>query len=205
MTSRKKKVILIQFFLLCTGLTIFLFTYINFEKINPNKIISKETKTEIDKKIEKGTDSKNIFYDIKYTGIDLSGNRYILKAKEAENDKLVEGLLNLKSVSTTFYFKDNKNLTIYSDFGMYNNKTLDMTFEKNVRGSYEESILLAEKGEYLNSKNLLIITEKVSIKDFRGTMLADKLIFDIKKNTLDISSSENKKINANLTLNEKDF
>jgi len=205
MTSRKKKVILIQFFLLCTGLTIFLFTYINFEKINPNKIISKETKTEIDKKIEKGTDSKNIFYDIKYTGIDLSGNRYILKAKEAENDKLVEGLLNLKSVSTTFYFKDNKNLTIYSDFGMYNNKTLDMTFEKNVRGFYEESILLAEKGEYLNSKNLLIITEKVSIKDFRGTMLADKLIFDIKKNTLDISSSENKKINANLTLNEKDF
>tara|TARA_A100001015_G_scaffold64221_1_gene70885 strand:- start:203 stop:820 length:618 start_codon:yes stop_codon:yes gene_type:complete len=205
MISRKKKVILIQFFLLCSGLIIFLFTYINFEKINPNKIISKETKTEIDKKIEKGTDSKNIFYDIKYTGIDLSGNRYILKAKEAENDKLVEGLLNLKSVSTTFYFKDNKNLTIYSDFGMYNNKTLDMTFEKNVRGSYEESILLAEKGEYLNSKNLLIITEKVSIKDFRGTMLADKLIFDIKKNTLDISSSENKKINANLTLNEKDF
>ena len=205
MISRKKKVILIQFFLLCTGLTIFLFTYINFEKINPNKIISKETKTEIDKKIEKGTDSKNIFYDIKYTGIDLSGNRYILKAKEAENDKLVEGLLNLKSVSTTFYFKDNKNLTIYSDFGMYNNKTLDMTFEKNVRGFYEESILLAEKGEYLNSKNLLIITEEVLIKNFKGTVLADKLIFDIKKNTLDISSSENKKINANLNLNEKDF
>ena len=205
MISRKKKVILIQFFLLCSGLIIFLFTYINFEKINPNKIISKETKTEIDKKIKKGTDSKNIFYDIKYTGIDLSGNRYILKAEEAENDNFVEGLLNLKFVSATFYFKDNKNLTIYSDFGMYNNKTLDMTFEKNVRGSYEESILLAEKGEYLNSKNLLIITEKVSIKDFRGTMLADKLIFDIKKNTLDISSSENKKINANLTLNEKDF
>ena len=205
MISRKKKVILIQFFLLCTGLTIFLFTYINFEKINPNKIISKETKTEIDQKIKKVADSKNIFYDIKYTGIDLSGNRYILKAKEAENDKLVEGLLNLKSVSTTFYFKDNKNLTIYSDFGMYNNKTLDMTFEKNVRGFYEESILLAEKGEYLNSKNLLIITEEVLIKDFKGTMLADKLIFDIKKNTLDISSSENKKINENLNLNEKDF
>ena len=36
--------------------------------------------------------------------------------------------------------------------GIYNNKTLDMIFEKNVKANYEESKLFAEKAEYSNSK-----------------------------------------------------
>ena len=198
MTIRKKKILLIQLLLLFAGLFLLIFTYINFEKTSSNKIFTKEIKSEIDKKIKSDVSSKNTFYDIEYSGIDLSGNRYILRAKEAVNDQTVEGLLNLKFVNATFYFKNNKNLNIYSDTGFYNNKTLDMTFENNVNGFYEGSTLKAEKAEYFNLKNLLIITEDVKLQDFRGTMLAEKLIFDIEKNTLDISSSENKNVNANL-------
>ena len=39
--------------------------------------------------------------------IDLTGNRYILKSKEAISDKNNEDVLNLKLVEAVFYFKDN--------------------------------------------------------------------------------------------------
>ena len=48
------------------------------------------------------------FYNIEYSGLDLNGNRYILKSKEAffwikSNLKL----FNMKFVEANFYFKDN--------------------------------------------------------------------------------------------------
>ena len=81
---------------------------------------------------------------------------------------------------------------------MYNNKTLDIIFNEKVVGEYEGSELFAGKAEYYNSKNFLIISENVRMKDIRGTILAEKLIFDIKKNKLNISSSDDKKIYANI-------
>ena len=101
-------------------------------------------------------------------------------------------------MDATFYFKDDTILYVTSDFGLYNNKTLDMIFKNNVAGEYTSSELFAEKAEYSNSKGFLIISENVKIKDIRGTMMAEKLVFDIKNNKLDISSSDNKKINANV-------
>ncbi len=198
MTSRKRKIIITQLTLLIAGLIIIFFTYLNFENNTSNKILTDEVKSEIDKKINEDIKTGSIFYDIEYAGVDLSGNRYILKAKEAKNNETIEGLLNLKFVNAIFYFKDDRILKIYSDFGLYNNKTLDMTFEKNVNGNFEGSILIAEKAEYLNSKNLLIISNDVKLKDIRGTMFAEKLIFDIEENTLNISSGDNEKVNANI-------
>ena len=62
------------------------------------------------------------------------------------------------------------------------------------------SQLFAQKAEYSNSKGYLIISDKVKINDKRGTMVADKLLFDIKKQTLNIASGNDDKINANLNL-----
>ena len=45
-----------------------------------------------------------------------------------------------------------------------------------------------------------MISENVKIKDIRGTMLADNLIFDIKEKKLEITSFENNNINANINL-----
>ena len=45
-----------------------------------------------------------------------------------------------------------------------------------------------------------MISENVKIKDTRGTMLADNLIFDIKEKKLEITSFENNNINANINL-----
>ena len=197
MISRKKKIRLVQIFLLFLGLALILFTYVNKQN-STNKIISKETKEEINKKLDKNSGGEETFYNIEYSGLDLSGNRYILKAKEASNEKFSNELINLKSVDAAFYFKDDTILYVNSDYGIYNNKTLDMIFEKNVKGDYITTKLFAEKAEYSNSKGLLMITDNVKISDPKGTMMAENLIFDINKNKLNISSAGNKKVNANI-------
>ena len=93
-----------QIFLLFLGLALILFTYVNKQN-STNKIISKETKEEINKKLDKNSGVEETFYNIEYSGLDLSGNRYILKAKEASNEKFSNELINLKSVDLLFILK----------------------------------------------------------------------------------------------------
>lgn len=198
MNIRKKKILLVQLILLFVGLALIFLTYIKYEKENTYEIISKEDKIKINKQLIKDKDSKDTFYNIEYAGIDLSGNRYILKAKEAKNNENNAEIVNLKYVNASFYFKDNTTLLITSDNGTYNNKTLDMIFENNVKGNHTSSKLYAQKAEYSNSKGFLIVSNNVKIKDTRGTMIAEELIFDINENKLNINSSQKNKINANL-------
>ena len=109
----------------------------------------------------------------------------------------------MKIVNAIFYFKDDTVLYVQSDKGKYNNKTLDMNFEGNVVAKYEKSQLLAEKADYSNTKSSLTISKNVKIIDSRGSMVADKLLFDIKNKKLNIASSSNSKVNANVNLKWK--
>ena len=102
----------------------------------------------------------------------------------------------MNNVKATFYFKDGTVLNISSMNGEYNNKTLDMKFLQNVKAIYQDSKIYAEKAEILNSKNYLIISDNVRVIDGKGTMIADKLIFDIKKKTLNVSSINDKLIKS---------
>ena len=106
----------------------------------------------------------------------------------------------MKEIDAIFYFKDGTDLKILADKGVYNNKSLNMIFEKNIKAFYENSSLLAEKAEFSNSKGLLIVSDEIRFKDQKGILVADKLLFDVKKQTLNISAFENKKVNANIDL-----
>ena len=201
MIERKKKLRLIQIGLLIVGTLIIIFTYFNKNETFDEKIVSKETQEKIKKQLENNnTENSDVFYNIEYSGLDLAGNRYILKSKEARNSKSESDVVNMKFVEAKFYFKDGTVLNVSSDIGIYNNVSLDMVFKADVRATYEGSQLFAQKAEYSNSKSFLIISEKVKIKDIRGTMVADKLLFDIKKQTLNIASFKDDKINANINL-----
>ena len=140
------------------------------------------------------------FFNISYSGLDLAGNRYILKSKEASNSKENQETVNMKYVEANFYFKDDTILKVMSDTGVYNNKTLDMVFEGNVKANYEGSKLLAQKADYSNTRGLLIISDKVKVIDSRGTIVANNLSFDIKNQKLNIASFNDDKINANIKL-----
>ena len=200
MTERKKKLIIIQISLLIIGSLIILFTYSDLNFSDKEKIITSETQNRIDEQLKNEPQDGDIFFNIEYSGLDLAGNRFILKSKEAFNNNTSQDIVDMKFVEAFFYFKDGTVLKILSDRGIYNNKTLDMNFDGNVRANYEGSELFAQKAEYSNSKSFLMISNEVKVNDYRGTMFADKLFFDIKKQTLNIASTKNENVNANVNL-----
>ena len=198
--ERSKKLKIIQIGLLVSGLIIILFTYVIDNQISKKEISTLKVDKIIDKSLEENQDKIDIFYDIEYVGLDLAGNRYILKSKEAYTDKFLKDTINLKSVKATFYFKDDTVLNVYSDTGNYNNINLNMNFYGNVKATYQNSDLYAQRAEYSNSKSMLLISEEVEVQDSRGTLFADKLIFDIDNQKLNIVSNKNNKINTNINL-----
>lgn len=198
--ERKKKLKIIQLTLLIFGIFLFIFMYQSGNQNSKVKLVSQKKQIEVKKQLDTSSIDGDVFYNIEYSGFDLSGNRYILTAKEAYSETNEQNLVKMKSVEANFYFKDGKFLNIISKRGTYNNKTLDMFFYKNVSANYDETLLSAQKAEYSNSENYLKIWDTVKVDDSRGAFIADELYFDIKKQTLDIASNNNNKINANINI-----
>ena len=200
MTNRKKKLRIIQIFLIISSIAVIFYTYNYNNNYKNEEILSKTLQDQIEKNFNNKNVDGDVFYNIEYSGIDLNGNRYILKSREARTDNKNQNLVLMKEVTGVFYFKDNTALDIKSSSGIYNNKTLDIIFTGDVEAFYNDGELFAQKAEYNNSKNYLKLTEDVHIRDIKGEMFADELFFDIKKKTLNIASYNNNKINSNINL-----
>ena len=200
--NRKKKLKLIQLLLLLTGVLIIFFTYYyNSSKNFKTEIVNEKDLAKVKKQLSSDDqDVKNLFYNVEYSGLDLSGNRYLLKSKEAYSPSDNQSIVYMRFVTAFFYFKDNTILTVKSNKGEYNNETLDMKFSEKVKANYENSKMYASNAEYSNSKGFLTITDNVKGVDLKGTMVADKLNFDINKKKLEIESFNNNNINANINL-----
>ena len=197
MIERKKRLRFIQLTLLIIGIFIIYFVYYGNKSSDEAKLVSQSMKKNIE---EDKTENTDVFFNIEYTGLDMNGNRYLLKSKEAYLDELKPEIIYMTDVNATFYFKDDTVLYVSSDKGVYNNKTLDMNFEQNVKANYLKSQLFAEKADYSNSKSYLSIYKNVKINDERGNLSADKLLFDIAKKKLDITSFNDGNIDANVNL-----
>ena len=199
MTERKKRLLIFQLVLFFIGLLIILFSYSQINKVPKN--VSNQT-GQIEIKTGE-TDNSDTFLNITYSGLDLSGNRYFLKSKEAIINKENQKIINMKGVEATFYFKDGTTLEVFSKIGVYNNETLDIDFQKDVKAFYQESILFSERAQFSNQNGFLTVTDEVKVIDPKGNLEADKLIFDIKKKMLDIVAFDNDKVNANISLKWK--
>ena len=205
MTDRIRKLRLVQFSLLAIGILIIIFTFLQKKNENQLEIIPKVKKNQINESLKKNSDGNDIFYDITYKGIDLAGNRYILKSKEAISSRSQGEIIQMNEVDAFFYFKDGTVLKVKSKKGVYNNKTLDIKFEETVKANYQESSLFANEANYSNSESYLSISGDVKIKDIRGEIFADNLFFDLKNQTVDIKSSSKNNVKANIKVNEKKF
>ena len=120
MTYRKKKLLLIQLLIFFSAITLLYITYYNDNSnnnSNANLILSKKNNQ---------SENSNTFENIEYKGVDLNGNRYIIRSEIADFDSTTLEIINMKIAKTTFYFKDGTTLVITGDYGTYNNKTYDM-------------------------------------------------------------------------------
>ena len=158
MASSKLKIsrkAIIQIVLLLTGSMILFLTYfVDLKKKDQVSEKIEEVKVSEEKdQVEKTT---NTFEDVEYKGIDTNGNRFVINSRFADFEIDRPRIINMTDVKCVFYFKDNSTLTITSDSGIYNNVTLDMIFETNVRMRYLENMLLSERADFKNEQNLLL-------------------------------------------------
>ena len=190
MIKKKKIIPIIQFFLLIIGLALIYFTYYH-DKTTPKV----ETKKTI--QIENNRE-KNIFEDVEYRGVDLNGNSFLIKSEKAEFEVDKPELIKMEIMTAFFYFKDDTVLEVRGKYGTYNNKTFDIEFRDDIKAKYENYLLLADNLDYTNTKNLLLIYGNVKSSGEKGEISADKLNFDLKKETLDISMFDNQQIDVKL-------
>ncbi len=190
MIKKKKIIPIVQLFLLIIGLALIYFTYY-YDKTN-TKIDEKEI-SQINK--EK---TKNIFEDVEYRGVDLNGNSFLIKSEKAEFEVDKPELIKMEIMTAFFYFKDNTVLEVKGKYGTYNNKTFDIEFREDIKAKYQDYLLLADNLDYTNTKDLLLIYGNVKSSSEKGEVLADRLNFDLKKETLDISMFDNKQIDVKL-------
>jgi hypothetical protein len=197
-TKRKKKILIIQIF-------IFLFTILLIYSTYRDKNIKVEI---IDKKIkqeETAGAAINVFEDVEYKGIDLNGNRYVVKSKIADFDLETPEKINMTIMSATFYFKDGTTLTVNGDKGNYNNKTLDMQFRDNIKAVYLTNIIFSDKLDYVSKDSLVTISGNVIGESIQGDILADKVVINLINKNINASMFDEKKIKVKLKENEKRF
>tara|TARA_B110000967_G_C18636321_1_gene436213 strand:- start:23 stop:598 length:576 start_codon:yes stop_codon:yes gene_type:complete len=187
--SRKKNLFLIQFIVFLVAITLLYNTYSdkNNETLNTVKI-----------EVNVNPDA-NSFTDIEYSGFDLAGNRYLLKAGEAEFNTETPELINMKEVVAKFYLKDNTILTVVSSEGLYNNITLDMNFRNNIKVDYLNHVLFSDLLSYSNTNGKLIATGNVRGESIeKGKFIADNIEYDLTDKNLNISMFGSKQVNVKL-------
>ncbi len=183
----------IQITLLLLALFLIFFTYFfNLKKKQPSANLDKIKTVETDKQKEK---TVNTFLDVQYGGFDKEGNRFVIGSKYANFEIDRPNVIKMEQVLCNFYFKDGTNLTVVSDYGIYNNATDDMEFTENVKMNYLENILFSEKANFFNVKNELLIEGNVKTKSQEGELQADKLDFNLDSKKLKISMYNDKKVN----------
>ncbi|MDA1198162.1 MAG: LPS export ABC transporter periplasmic protein LptC [Proteobacteria bacterium] len=192
MISRKKKLFIIQLTIFFVASTLLYKTY-------------QDKKEEPVVQLEAQTDPNvNSFNDIEYSGFDLNGNRYVLRAEKADFKTETPELINMKIVFAKFYLKDNTILSVTSDLGLYNNKTLDIEFKDNVKADYSTHTLLSDLLSYSNLNAKLIAAGNVRGKSLdKGEFFSDNLEYNLTDKTLNFSMSGTKQVNVKI--NEKKF
>ena len=184
----------IQISLLLLAFLLIFFTYFfNLKKKQPSTNLDQIKTVETDK--QKKGEMVNTFLDVQYGGFDKNGNRFVIGSKYANFEIDKPNVIKMEQILCTFYFKDGTNLTIVSNYGIYNNVTDDMEFTEDVKMNYLENVLFSEKANFFNVKNELLIEGNVKTKSPEGELQADKLNFNLDSKKLKISMYNDKKVN----------
>ena len=190
MSSRKKNLLLIQITIFLVASALLYNTYSDKSTNERKSFVKIEAET---------SPETNSFTDIEYSGFDLNGNRYVLKAVQANFETETPQIINMKIVKADFFLKDGTILTIISDEGVYNNVTLDMEFTNNVKADYLTHTIFSDLLSYTNSKAKLIATGNVIGESIeKGEFSADNVEYDMKNKTLNFSMFSNKQVEVKI-------
>lgn len=191
--NRARKKTAIQLMLLTVGFLLVIFIYF----LNPANKKQEKILEDISDIKDTGSDieNKNIFENLEYKGVDKNKNEFVIFSEYSEFKTEEPSIINMKNVSCFFYFKDGTILEIRSKTGIYNNVTLDMSFEENVNMFYMDNSLVSDKADFSNENNNLIIEGNVTTQSQKGELMADKLNFDFSDKKLKASMYNEDRVN----------
>jgi|TARA_Y100000817_G_scaffold157644_1_gene123336 hypothetical protein len=191
--NRARKKTAIQLMLLTVGFLLVIFIYF----LNPANKKQEKILEDISDIKDTGSDieNKNIFENLEYRGVDKNKNEFVIFSEYSEFKTEEPSIINMKNVSCFFYFKDGTILEIRSKTGIYNNVTLDMSFEENVNMFYMDNSLVSDKADFSNENNNLIIEGNVTTQSQKGELMADKLNFDFSDKKLKASMYNEDRVN----------
>lgn len=189
MISRRRKILLIQLTIFLLASSLLFYTY--RDKSNKiDQIVKIEVEADPD---------TNRFTDIEYSGFDFTGNRYTLNAGKADFKTETPESIEMQEVVANFYLKNGSVLKVVSSEGIYNNITLDMKFNKNVKSTYLTNILLSDTLDYSNSNGKLLASGNVRGESIeKGKFTADNVEYNLSDKNLDFSMLDGKQINVKI-------
>ena len=95
--------------------------------------------------------------------------------------------------------KDGRIVVITSDTGVYNKKTYDCFFVKNVKATDGETVLNSENMDLLASVDTASIYNDVILTSTKGSLVADKIEYDFQTKYYKVSMFKNERVKVKLT------
>ena len=189
----------IQIILLCLSSLIFFYSYYYLPEKNEGSIKIKSLPSQ---ETEKEIKNKNTFTNVEYKSQSSRGQIFTTKAKESFLDSNKPELINLIDPhSVTKLKKDNSLIEIKSEVGIFDKKKNLVTYKKNGNIKNKNYLITSSKAVHFSSKNIIIITGNVVMKDLTmglsHIVYCDKIEIDtITNNTVATMNSSKDRVIA---------
>ena len=167
------KKILIQILLLLIIIIISWVVYLNYFKFK--EIASSENKIEISEAIEKN----NLIKKLEYESSDDKGRKYIIKSDEGSIDENNSEIIFMENVTANIILADGSIIYISSKEAIYNNKTYNTNFLKNVKLDFLDHNLFSQNLDLIFDRNKIEVYNDLVYKNLDLTMIADKVEIDM--------------------------
>ena len=189
----KKKYLRVQLALVSIGLILFFLTYLFYPKISKNNL-SKDQSANKNFEETTTTDKITTFESLEYKGLYNFDKTFKVRSEKAYILNEEPDLVYMKSMHVTLYLSDGRLVNITSDKGRYNKITYDCFFEKNVKATDENTIILAENLDLLANENFVEIYNDVSLKYNTNYLQADKINYNFETKYFKVSMFDDKSI-----------
>ena len=187
----------IQLSLVAIGIILILSTYFLYPRIS-NKITA-EKKIFTQEKIETADEKSNYFENVEYTGLYNINNRFSINSKKAFISNEEPDIVHMTNMKVTLEMKDGRIVVITSDTGVYNKKTYDCFFVKNVKATDGETVLNSENMDLLASVDTASIYNGVILTSTKGSLVADKIEYDFQTKYYKVSMFKKERVKVKLT------
>ena len=176
----------VQIILVLTGLFLIFSTYFYYPYMNKDKQLKSQSVLEKSDETVRDDNSSN-FENVEYNGIYDFNNPFVVKSEKAYIMNDEPDILYMTNMHVILSLADGRIVNIVSDQGTYNKVTYDCYFEKNVKATDGDTVILAENLDLLATKNSVEIYNSVKLNYPTGSLAADKVNYDFETKYFKVS------------------